>query len=83
MDAYVRAYLRMAAFDGVVLIAEGDNVVYHCGYGLADYRFGIPIRPDARFRIASLSKQFTKAGLGMLVDASGISLDTRLSYFLP
>ena len=83
IDEYVRSYEHIAAFDGVVLIAEGDNVVYHCGYGLADYRFGTPLALDTRFRIASLSKQFTMASIGLLVSANGFSLDTSLSEFLP
>ncbi|MDX1661080.1 MAG: serine hydrolase domain-containing protein, partial [Gemmatimonadota bacterium] len=83
IDAYVETYREMAAFDGVVLIAEGDEVVYHCAYGDADYRFGTPMEPDARFRIASLSKGFTDAAIGRLVDEGGLSLDDALAKYLP
>lgn len=83
IDAYVETYREMAAFDGVVLIAEGDDIVYHCAYGLADYRFGTPIAPDTRFRIASLSKQFTDAAIGRLIDRGHLSLEARLADYLP
>jgi len=83
IDTYVEAYREMAAFDGVVLIAEGDEVVYRCAYGLADYRFGVPMEPDTWFRIASLSKQFTDAAIGRLVDRGRITLDDPLVAHLP
>lgn len=83
IDAYANAYHEMAIFDGVVLIAEGDEIVYHCAYGLADYRFFTPLSTDTRFRIASLSKQFTQAAIGRLIDADLVSLDAPLAEYLP
>ncbi|HUP20011.1 MAG TPA: serine hydrolase domain-containing protein, partial [Gemmatimonadota bacterium] len=83
IDAYVDEYREMAVFDGVVLIAEGDSIVYHCAYGLSDYRFGRPVAPDTRFRIASLSKQFTDVAIGRMVDAGLVSLDSPLVDHLP
>lgn len=73
----------MAVFDGVVLIAEDDQVVYHCAYGRADYRFDTPLGPDARFRIASLSKQFTDAAIGLLAQDGRVALDAPLADYLP
>lgn len=83
IDAYVEAYRDMAAFDGVVLIAQDDEVVYQCAYGRADYRFDVPLTADTRFRIASLSKQFTQAAIGRLVDAGEVSLGAPLAVYLP
>lgn len=83
IDAYVGAYEDMAAFEGVVLIAEGDSVVYECAYGSADYGLDVPMAVDDRFRIASLSKQFTEAAVGRLVDAGTVSLDSALATYLP
>lgn len=83
IDAYVEDYREMAAFDGVVLIAEGDEIVYQCAYGLADYRFGTPITSGTRFRIASLSKQFTDAAIGRLIDAGRLKLDDPLAKHVP
>jgi CubicO group peptidase (beta-lactamase class C family) len=83
IDAYVGEYLEMAAFEGVVLIAQDDDLVYECAYGLADYRFDLPLATDARFRIASLSKQFTEVAIGRLVDAGEVSLDASLATYMP
>lgn len=83
IERYVEAYVEMAAFDGVVLIAEGDRVVYARAFGKADYRFGAPLHPDARFRIASLSKQVTAYLVGRMVDAGRADLDAPLTAVLP
>ena len=36
IEAYVTDYQEMAAFDGVVLIAEGDEIVWQKAFGFAD-----------------------------------------------
>jgi len=73
----------MAAFDGVVLIAEGDEIVWHQVFGLADYSHSLAMTTESRFRIASLSKQVTQAAIGRLVDDGKLTLQSRLSDFLP
>lgn len=83
IDKYVNAYQQMAAFDGVVLIAEGDDIVWQKAYGKADYRFDIPMSVDTRFRIASLSKQFTQYAIGYLVDSGKIRFSTAIAEFIP
>ena len=69
----------MAVFDGVVLIAESDRVIDRCAYGLRAYLFSTPRTPDARFRIASLSKQSTAAVTELLAKPKRIELDGQLS----
>ncbi len=52
-------------FRGAVLVARGDDVLLSDGYGLADVKNGVPNEPTTRFRIASITKQFT--GLAVLI----------------
>jgi len=73
----------MAAYDGVVLIAEDDEIVWHEAFGSADYSQSLPMTTNTRFRIASLSKQVTQAAIGRLVDDGKLTLRSRLSDFLP
>ena len=83
IDDYVNAYVDMAAFDGVVLIAEGGNIVYRQNFGNADYSQSVPMSPETVFRIASLSKQVTQAAIGRLIDQGKLTTDQSLSEFLP
>lgn len=65
-------------FSGVVHVAVGDEVIFACGYGLADRDKGIANTVDTRFGTASATKLFTALGVGALVDDGAISLSTRL-----
>ncbi len=81
--AYAADYAALASFDGVILIAEGDVIVFHEAFGKADHRFDRPMTTDARFRIASLSKQFTQGAVARLVDRDLIDLDVPVATYLP
>ena len=66
-----------------VLVMRGDEVLYRGARGRADVAAGVPLEPEDRFRIASVTKQFGAAGLLTLVDAGKVSLDDPLSKYLP
>jgi len=53
------------------------------GYGLANIEHGIPARPDTVFKIGSVSKQFIATGIMLLVQDGRISVDDRVSKFIP
>ncbi|MEO8011034.1 MAG: serine hydrolase [Dokdonella sp.] len=66
-----------------VLVMRGDEVLYRGARGEADVEADIPLTPDDRFRIGSVTKQFGAAGLLTLVDAGKVALDDPLSKYLP
>jgi CubicO group peptidase (beta-lactamase class C family) len=83
IDQYLGEYVEAAAFDGVIVISDGGDIAFTGTYGLADYANGVPMRADARFRIASLSKQVTMAAIGRLADQGNLELTDKLSAHLP
>lgn len=83
VDAYIQPLLDLDVFSGVLLVARGDSVVLSRAYGLADREFGVPIEADHAFRIASISKSFTRVLVGRLVDRGVLGLDDPLSRWLP
>ena len=62
-------------FSGGVLVARGDTVLFRQVYGMADHRAGRPLALDSRFRLASVSKQFTAAAIMKLQDDGVLSVD--------
>src|SRR6185369_9526486 len=76
-------YRQIDVFQGVVLIGRGDKIVLQKGYGDANVELGVPNRPDRVFRIASLTKPFTEVLLGRLAERGVLSLDDKLSRWLP
>jgi len=53
------------------------------GYGFADREWNIPNMPIAKFRLASVSKQFTAACILQLTEKGKLHLDDKLNQFYP
>lgn len=83
LDALVSQYHDAGLFDGAVLVADQTGVVFQKGYGLADREWGVPNTPEAKYRLASLTKQFTAMAILQLVDRGKLKLDEKLSDALP
>jgi len=70
-------------FNGSVLVAENGKVIYKGAYGQANMEWNIPNTPDTRFRLGSITKQFTATVILQLVEQGKIKLDAKLSDYLP
>jgi len=66
VDALFARYSRPGSPGAVVAVMRGGTVKLCKGYGLASIELGVPIGPGTRFRIASVSKQFTVTAALML-----------------
>ena len=69
-------------FTGAVLVAKGDQILFRQTYGMADRATGEPLRLDSRFRLASVSKQFTAAAILRLRDEGKLSVDDPLCRWI-
>ncbi len=70
-------------FNGAVLVAENGKVIYKKGLGLANMEWNIPNTAETKFRLGSITKQFTATAILQLVDQGKIKLDGKLSDYLP
>jgi CubicO group peptidase (beta-lactamase class C family) len=70
-------------FNGSALVAENGKVVYKGGFGLANMEWNIPNTPDTKFRLGSITKQFTATLTMQLVEQGKIKLDAKISDYLP
>lgn len=70
-------------FNGSVLVAENGKVIYKKGFGLANMEWNIPNTTETRFRLGSITKQFTATIILQLVEQGKIKLDGKLSDYLP
>lgn len=73
---------RNGSFSGVVLVERDGRVLLRRGWGLANAEHEIPNDPEGIFLIGSLTKQFTAAGILLLVQEGTLSLDDRACRFL-
>mgnify|MGYP003863827391 FL=1 len=69
-------------FTGAVLVARGDEILFRQTYGLANREMGEPLKLDSRFRLASVSKQFTAAAILRLQDEGKLSVDDPLCRWI-
>jgi CubicO group peptidase (beta-lactamase class C family) len=70
IDSYLGDLVDAQLFQGAVLVARGGQVVLDKGYGLADGARGVPNTARTRFRLASMTKQFTATAI-MILQARG------------
>ena len=83
IDALLRAYHDKKQFNGSALVAENGNVILKKGYGLANMEWQIPNTPDTKFRLGSITKQFTSMVIMQLVKEGKIALDEKITTYLP
>jgi D-alanyl-D-alanine carboxypeptidase len=78
-DALVRAYADAGRFSGSVLVARDGKPVFKRSYGLANREWETPAGDDTRYRIGSITKQFTAAAILQLAEAGKLRLDDPVS----
>lgn len=69
-------------FMGAILVAKGDQVLFRQVYGKANYENDQPLQLDTRFRLASVSKQFTAAAILKLQDEGRLSVDDPVCQWI-
>ena len=80
----MQKYIDAKLVPGVVtLIARKGKVVHFEARGFMDVDGQIPIRPDAMFRIASMTKPITSVALMMLWEEGHFQLRDPVSKFIP
>lgn len=84
VDRIVREVLAATGVPGasVALVKDGQ-IVSRQAWGEAKLSPRTPSRPDMRYSIGSVSKQFTAAAILLLAEEGKLSLDDPVSRFLP
>ena len=83
IDEVMTAASKNRLFNGTVLVAENGKVIYKKGFGKANMEWNIPNTPDTRFRLGSITKQFTATLILQLVEQGKIKLDGKITDYLP
>jgi CubicO group peptidase (beta-lactamase class C family) len=83
IDELMKVYNGYKQFNGSVLVAENGKVIFKKGYGMANMEWNIPVETDTKFRLGSITKQFTSMLILQLVQEGKIKLDGKLTDYLP
>lgn len=82
IDALIKQYVANRQFNGTVLVAEQGKVIFKKGYGMANMEWNIPNTPDTKFRLGSITKQFTSMLIMQLVEKGKIKLDGKVTDYV-
>src|SRR5262245_27101045 len=74
VDALFAKYTQPGSPGAVVAVSRAGHLEFCKGYGLASGEHGVPISEKTRFRIASVSKQFTVTAALMLAHEGKLKL---------
>ncbi len=82
IDEYMSAGSKLGRFSSVVLVAQKGKIVISKGYGMADYEAKIPLTPQTKFRIASLTKQFTAMSILILQERGKLKVEDPFCRYM-
>ena len=70
-------------FNGTILVSDKGKVIFQRGYGFANFEWKIPNTTSTKFKIGSITKQFTAMLIMQLAEAGQIGLNDKISDYLP
>jgi CubicO group peptidase (beta-lactamase class C family) len=82
IDSYLAPLVEGNKFSGSILIARGDEILISKGYGMSNWEHQVPNTTNAKFRIASLSKQFTAMAILILQEQNLLSAEDKISKYV-
>ncbi len=82
-DALMTDYVRGELFTGTVLVARDGKPIFRRAYGAANREWMVPNTVETRYRIGSITKQFTAAAILQLADGNKLALDDPINKYLP
>ena len=81
-EVFDRYFESIDQFSGNVLVAKKGQVLYSKSFGYANLELGVRNEKGTKFRIGSLTKQFTAMGIMILVEQGKISLHQSIASYL-
>ena len=83
IDSLFREFNHLETPGYAVGVSKDGKTLFTKGYGAANLDYGIPISPQSKFSIASVSKQFTAACVALLILEDKLTLETSAAEFIP
>ncbi len=82
-DEIVQYYVTSQNFMGTVIVARDNDILYNKGFGSANLEWDIPNSPTTKFRLGSITKQFTAASILLLEERGKLKIDDPIKKYLP
>lgn len=84
-DSLLYAFVADTQVPGLsISVSQKGKIIYSKGFGYADMARTQPVDPaKTKFRVGSVSKTLTAAGLGLLYEQGKIDLDAPIERYVP
>ena len=82
MEQVVESYVSNGQFMGSVLVARDKTVLFDKGFGSANLEWNISNSPATKFRLGSLTKQFTAACILLLEERGKLKIDDPVKKYM-
>ncbi|HEX4594210.1 MAG TPA: serine hydrolase [Bryobacteraceae bacterium] len=83
MDQIAQSYVLDKQFMGSVLVARGSQVLLSKGYGSANLEWQLPDTPSTKFRLGSITKQFTATAILLLEERGKLKVEDPVKKYMP
>lgn len=82
MEQVVQSYVDSKQFMGAALVARDGKVLLSKGYGFANLEWGVANSPASKFRLGSITKQFTAACILLLEERGKLKVDDPVKKYM-
>lgn len=79
---YMQERVRVTGFSGAVIVAHDGRPGFREGYGLANHELGVANTPKTKFRLGSITKQFTAAAILLLEERGKLKVADPVNTYL-
>ena len=83
MEQIVQSYIPTKQFMGSVLVAQNGKILLDKGYGFANLEWEVPNTPTTKFRLGSITKQFTAASILLLEERGKLKVEDPVKKYMP
>ncbi len=83
LDSFMQAAHTIGVFNGNVLVAYKNKIIYQSSLGYADISSKTALTAEYRFDIGSVSKEFNGVGIALLVQQGKLKPEDKVSTYLP
>ncbi|MCM3625770.1 beta-lactamase family protein [Paenibacillus glycanilyticus] len=82
LEAYIEGQVGVDGFNGTVLVSQSGRCLLSKGWGFANREHLALNHSETKFRIGSISKLFTAAGILLLQEQGKLSVNDKLNRFI-
>lgn len=83
IHSYAKNLADSIGFQGVILVAKGENIIHRTSYGDADMELGIPNQIETKFLLGSLTKSFVSIAILQLYEQGSLNLYDPIQKYIP